>query len=178
LAWPGVIAIIAFLFRHQIVAMFKDRVIDEVGVGPVRGKFSSAQPVQEAGLPELPEPHDGAALQPGVNRLQVEIDVHKRMGDALGILNQAYQIQIDFLKHLRGAEGGLKSASASEWFEDQVESRPQFVASFWKSEDLLGWMVARGLITLTTDDIYTIAPMGHLVLRFLDGNFWYAPKTF
>ena len=154
LAWPVVVLIAFVLFRQPVSALVRGRGLKGAKVGPLELELEQTEEAAD----ELQTDHldDARAIA------------------LLGILNQIYQVQIDFLKHLSQAADGLTSAAARAWFENAFE-RMELPKE--DPEPLLTWLTMKLLAELRDDDRYV---PGLFAADFLEmiGGFWYAPKRF
>jgi hypothetical protein len=157
LAWPAVALIALVVFRLPFAGLLQGQALRRVAIGPA-----------SAELQQREEPFTPEAIIPGEEQAQ-----HERVVYILGTLAQIYQVQIDFLRHLRQAENGLMSEAARGWFRAIAKAPDADAASI---DPLMAWLIERGLIVLREDDHYVLTELGQVFLNGIDG-FWYAPKA-
>ena len=157
LAWPVVALIALFVFRVPLVALFQGQTLKSLSLGPATLEL-------QQGAEDI-----GATASPTTPELAPDHVIF-----LLGTLAQIYQVQINFLRHLRQAEDGLTSEAARDWLRNAI-AVPD--APIQVIEPLLKWLVDRELTTLRADDRYIVTELGVTFLTGIDG-FWYAPKSF
>jgi hypothetical protein len=155
LAWPVVVLIAFVTFRRPVADLVRGRGLKGAKAGPFEVELEQRQEEADAELPDA------------------GLDEHRVIA-LLGVLNQIYQSQIDFLQHLFQAKDGLTSSAARAWFAGAFErlGLPQE-----DPDPLLTWLADKGLVELREDDRYVLGPLGPELLGVIDG-FWYAPKRF
>lgn len=162
LAWPVIALIGIVLFRHHVGGLLEGRGLRNINVGP-------------GGISAELEPDDqvesAAPLSAANDQVDTELVVL-----ILGLLAQLYQLQINFLKHVRQTENLRMTRIASEqWFREHLG--PEDVVPDVEIERLLTFLVGRDLLALQEDDHYAMTELG---VTFIDRitAFWYAPKAY
>jgi hypothetical protein len=165
LVWPAVVLAALVLFRRPIIDLLRNVSLGEAGLpgGHMRfeqrdgGNFRSV--VAENGEAGRPEAHNADDLL-----------------KLAGILLQAWDVQLRFIRDLGHATAGLSHPAAVNWFQDRVRERG-LDDEDWQPEQLLGWVRDQQLISLTPDGNYVLSELGRRVVVLRD-EVSIAPKVF
>jgi hypothetical protein len=158
LAWPVVALVGIFLFRRPFAGLLQSRGLRGFSSAPGRisGELEAEDQVGSTGPPQADTREE---LQAGFI--------------ALGQLVQLYQFQIDFLKQLGQTAYGLTIDATHEWFRTALMARG---LERWDVEQLIFFLLDRGLVALNEGGNYSLTPMGYDFLNRING-FWHAPKA-
>jgi hypothetical protein len=152
LAWPVVVLIAIVLFRRPVTQLVSGRALSRLKAGPFAAELEQ--------------------------RVEVDLDFADEGFDQqqaialLGALNELFQVQIDFLKHLQQAADGLTSGAARDWFDAAGE---RMGIEEYDPEPGMKFLVERGLVILREDDRYVLAQFGQDLIELVE-VFYYAPK--
>lgn len=169
LSWPGVVLLALILFRWPIHALLQESALEGGGFGPLNLRFGQRQSERQEGL--------AAALSETsetVEGLQAQVDQHAHGLGIAGALLQIYDVQLQFLRHLRTATPPVTAAAAETWFTNATKAAVDAGAPL-DPPALIGWLNNQQLIVLNLQGAYEVTPTGQDVLTLAE-NFWYAPK--
>lgn len=129
----------------------------------------------EAWGPAIEDPGDGPAeLAP---EEQDPLALANEAIRLLGTIVGAFQMQLDFLRALAGAENGLTHAAASQWFADVIATK-RLDPTTWEPEALITWLRNQGAITLAQDGTYRLTRFGDRIVAALGlSGLFVAPKA-
>jgi hypothetical protein len=168
LAWPAVVALAVALFRGPVIELLRDSTLEEFAAGPARARFGRRQP----------QPDEAAALDPAIfgaiDNLEVERVQQAYVIEVVYALAQAYQIQLDFLRHLNLAPNGWTPEAAVRWFDERLREL-HIENDDYSADTLIPWLLNAALIEYNADGAYVLSQRGRDLLSVVE-NGWYAPK--
>jgi hypothetical protein len=187
LIWPLVALTAAFLFRGSIRGLLANVRLSSLTLAGNKAEFRERQrqPTsdEDAYLTQLlsmPDPDlldeqlelvdDEASEEPFTPRERSFFSAARY----LFILNQIFEIQLDFLRYLRAADEGLSIAAVDDWWTEAKRERN--ITPELTNEGLLQFITTNNFAHVTTDGLWELTPNGAEFLEFVDTT-WYADKA-
>jgi hypothetical protein len=152
LVWPAVAALAIILLRRPILGLLQGTVLEEIAAGPVRARVAQRVEGQPAEDPE--------DLRRQLEQRQLGVTV-------LFNLNAAYQLQIDFLKHLQRAPEGLTEEASLRYFTEAIREKG-LDPDKWDVSALFSWLRDQNLIWVRPDDAWELSNDGRSLVEIVN----------